>query len=130
MKIITDTNLIQFRIALQKIMYQSVAGLAELIDDLHKKVSKGFPITLDEKKMLVTKIRNLSFIFFEMEFGSYFIKQPKEFQNRVVGAIIDKYIKITSDLSIREMEPYILSKIFIDMEDSLKTEIKAQKDGK
>lgn len=130
MKIITDPDLIDYRIGLQTKMYRANTDLCILMQELRDKTQRKYKVTEEELRLLRNKIEELASYFYEMEFGGYYAKKDKKFQDDIINRLTEKYFKCVFDLSIDDIGTFTLIQIYNDMETVLKEEIKAEQNGR
>jgi len=126
MKIIKDKNLIGHRISLQALLLQEVGDFANFIGELQERMKK-FPLNREEITILYKKIVRICNLYFELAFGNYFMNQQPAFKQRIYEKIVSNYTKVIFDQSITDIQEKVVTQIYVDMENTLKEEIKTQK---
>ncbi|MFH1854918.1 MAG: hypothetical protein ABH810_00675 [bacterium] len=129
MKIINDPNMISYRVALQQQMYKANSDLCVLMQDLRNKVQKKIKIDEQNLRSLKNQLTLVSSMFFELEFGNYFLSQNKQFQEKVINNLTKKYFDYVFDLSIENVGSFTMMQVYTDMEDELNKQIKAEQNG-
>jgi len=119
MKLITDPEIINYRIALQQQMYRATGDMSVLMRDFRNKVQKNKKITEQDLRFLKNQISLIASMFYELEFGNYFSKQSKDFQKKVINNLTKTYFKNIFNKSIEDIMSYTLLQVYTDMEDEL-----------
>jgi len=130
MKIITDQNLIDYRIALQQQMYQANSDFCLFLQQMREKLNKKAPITERDLRILRNKFLELAGIFYEMEYGPYFAKKDKGFKEKIINSLTKKYYANIFNKNIDDIFSYTLTQVYVDMDNELKKQIKADNNGK
>lgn len=129
MKIITDQNLIDYRIALQQQMYRSNSDFALFTQELRDKIKKNVKISEDDLRILRNKLHELGVMFYELEHGNYFARKSQKFQDNVLNALTKKFYGYINDQSIDDIFSFCFGQTYIDLEDELKKQIRKDKNG-
>ena len=129
MQIIKDKDLIAYRISIQAEMFAQNDNLDILAKDLRDKLSNGNSLSEGDIKVLRKEIERLAYLFYEMEFGNYFIKKSESFKNKVIDRVLKKVIGYLGDKTIEDIYSFVRIKIFEDLETALTDEIKVEKNA-
>lgn len=89
------------------------------MQDLRNKVEKKKKINEQDLRFLKNQLTLVSSMFFELEFGNYFLSQNKQFQEKVINNLTKRYFDYVFDLSIENVGSFTMMKVYTDMEEEL-----------
>ncbi len=129
MKIITDKNLLQHRIALEEIAARQTARLCDYAEYLRAGWTDFGSIKILEQRSLKSKIRSLALTYFELAYGNYFINQDVMFRESVIDKTVNNCLKAITNQNNKDIFAYLQINIFIYLEQALKEEINKANNG-
>jgi len=116
MKIITDPDLINYRLALQDKLKEATGDLCVFLDDLRLKRTKNKQITEADLHILRHLIEIVANMFYEIEYGNYFMKMDQKKKDEVLNNLTKRYFENVLDNSVEDIALYTLMNIYDDME--------------
>jgi hypothetical protein len=130
MKIVTDQNLINHRIALQDVLVDQVSEFADYIEKFRVMIIEIVGIENELAQSMRSKISSIAISYFELQYGNFFYKQSNEFRNAVINKVVAQFINLVKTTKITELGNYALGSIFVFLEEALEEEIKKLNNGK